>query len=356
MSWLDQINLRVVYKENLPRFRKRSAEILLCLLCLVALYFLFQCQSRPQHQLLNVSFDASRPAVSALNQAWSAFDGLQGASSIHAGSLEQTEALANGLLADTICVSSAGELDRLSQGRNALVSPDWRSQFPENSSPFTSSIVFIVRPDAKNSIEDWADILDDRRRIAIPDPRISGAGQYAYLALIYSIEQDGVLSPLQIAAALRQVQFLPYAATRSTEVFLNDSQYDALLTWESEALRIQKNPNNRSFKVVYPSYSLLIEPVVAIANNQVDRRGTRKAAEDYLNFYFSPAGQALIEQAGFRARRPSDSMEHMRPTNTLYTVESLFGSWPTAQALHLGPEGSLARLLEYRNARRGGTE
>jgi sulfate transport system substrate-binding protein len=356
MSWLDQINLRVVYKENLPRFRKRSAEILLCLLGLAALYFLFQCQSRPQHQLLHVSFDASRPAVNALNEAWNAAEGQLRATSIHAGSLEQTEALANGLLADTICVSSAGELDRLSQGRNALVSPDWRSQFPDNSSPFTSSIVFIVRPNPKNPIKDWTDILDNRRRIAIPDPLISGVGQYAYLALIYSIEQAGALSPLQIAAALRQVQFLPYAATRSTEVFLNDSQYDALLTWESEALRIQKNPNNSNFRVVYPSYSLLIEPVVAIANSQVDRRGTRNAAEDYLNFYFSPTGQTLIEQAGFRARRPSGTTDNTNPNNKLYSVESLFGNWSTAQALHLGPEGSLARLLKYRNARRGGTE
>jgi sulfate transport system substrate-binding protein len=267
MSWRNQINRRVTNKENLPRFRKRIAGAVLAALSLSALLFHFQ--TRPPEVLLNLAFDASRPALTQLDKAWTATS-QQKVSSVHAGSVHQTEALANGLVADTICVSSPGELDHLSQAKTGLVDPDWRSRFPENSSPFTSSIVFIVRRSALGEIEDWPDLFRSGRRIAVPDPHISGAGQYAYLALVYSAEQSVGSDPLKIAEALRPIHFLPYAASRSTEVFLKDTQYDALLTWESEAHRLKKNPDNRDFLVVYPSYSLQIEAVVAIAEAPVE--------------------------------------------------------------------------------------
>jgi len=181
MSWLDQINRRVTNRENLPRFRKRIAGAVLAVLGLSAL--LLYLQTRPPEVLLNLAFDASRPALTQLDKAWTATS-QQKVSSVHAGSVHQTEALANGLVADTICVSSPGELDHLSQAKTGLVDPDWRSRFPENSSPFTSSIVFIVRRSALGEIEDWPDLFRSGRRIAVPDPHISGAGQYARLSRI----------------------------------------------------------------------------------------------------------------------------------------------------------------------------
>ncbi len=355
MSWFEQINRRVAYQENLPRFRKRIAEGVFALLCLAAVLLYCQTRSRPPEVLLNIAFDAARPALTPLDKRWSASSD-QEVSSLHAGSIHQTEALANGLVADTICVSSPGELDRLSQVSDGLVNPNWRTRFPENSSPFTSSIVFIVRPTDHGAIKDWPDLFQTNRRIAVPDPRISGAGQYAYLALVYSAEQSVGTDPLKIAAALRPIHFLPYAASRSTEVFRRDTQFDALLTWESEALRLIRNPENHEFAIVYPSYSLQIEAVVAIADAQVNQRGTREAAEDYLRFFYTPEGQRIIENAGFRPRYPQTGTAPNAKGNTLYTVESLFGSWQNAKELHLGPNGSLMRLLEYRKARKGGTE
>jgi ABC-type sulfate transport system substrate-binding protein len=185
---------------------------------------------------------------------------------------------------------------------------------------------------------------------------MSGAGQYAYLALVHCAEQRVGTGLQEMVEALRPIQFLPYAATRSTEVFLRDPQLDALLTWESEALRVTKDPQYGEFTIVYPSFSLEIEVVVAIADAQVDQRGTREAAEDYLRFFYSPQGQSMIEQAGFRPRYPQAMTTLRSPKNTVQTVEAIFGSWQNALDRHLGPNGSLARFLEYRKARSGGTE
>jgi sulfate transport system substrate-binding protein len=355
MSWLDHINLRAVSAASLSIYRKRSAELLLGLICLTGLCLFFQHRNRPNDTLLNVSFDAARPTMARLDQAWSETTKMQ-VRSAHAGSLQQTEALANGLRADTICVSSASELDRLSQGTDGLVSPNWRERFPEMSSPFSSSIVFIIKPGVEETVQTWQDLLHSKLRLAIPDPRISGAGQYAYLALVYSIQKNNEPSAFQLTTALQQLQLLPYAAKRSTSVFLQSDQYDLLLTWESEAHRIMQQPKNQNLRIVHPNYSLKIEPVVAIVESQVDQRGTRHAAESYLNFYFSPQGQAIIEQSGFRRRLFTKQIAAEVPAQILYTVESLFGTWENAYELHLGPDSSLTRLLEYRSARKGGSE
>lgn len=355
MSWFGQINRCVTNQENLPRFRMRIAVGVFIILCLAAQLLYFQSISRPPEVLLNIAFDAARPALTPLDLAWSAISD-QRVYSIHAGSTHQTEALATGLIADTICVSSPGELDRLSQLAGGLVDPNWRAHFPENSSPFTSSIVFIVRPSARGAIEDWPDLFKPNWRIAVPDPRISGAGQYAYLGLIYSADQSVGTDPLKLAAALRSIHFIPHAASQSSSVFQRDTEFDALLTWESEALRLMQNSANHEFAIIYPSQSIKIEAVVAIADSQVDRRGTRDAAEDYLKFFFSPEGQSIIEQAGFRPRKPQATSLHPHGENRLHSVETLFGSWEKAQELHLGTNGSFTRLLEYRKARSGGTE
>ena len=356
MSWLEQINRRIPLRENMPLFRKRIVVGVIVFFCGLAWLLHYQRTSRPPEVLLNLAFDASRAALTPLDEAWSGASALQQVSSAYAGSIHQTEALARGLVADTVCLSSPGELDRLSQLGHGLVDSDWRTRFPENSSPFTSSIVFVVRDSGQGAIKDWPDLFGAKRRIAVPDPRISGAGQYAYLALAYSAEQHVGADPLKIAAALRSIHFLPHAASRSTKVFLRDKQYHALLTWESEARRLLQDPENHEFRLVYPGYSLQIEAVVAIVESQVDKRGSRQAAENYLGFYFSPEAQSIFEAAGFRPRYPVSGEPAPAPDTKLYTVEALFGSWEAAWTLHLGPTGSLTRLLAYRDARRGGTE
>ncbi|TVP78654.1 MAG: hypothetical protein EA353_07845 [Puniceicoccaceae bacterium] len=354
MSWIEQIARRIPLRENVALYRKRFVIVFLIIFALLAWQLKRQLDSRPPEVLLNLVLDAFKPALIELDRVWSTPD--RRVASTFAGSIHQTAALAQGLVADTICVSSPGELDYLSQAQIGLVAPDWRLRFPENSSPFTSSIVFLVRRSAAGEIQDWPDLFQANRRIAVPDPHISGAGQYAYLALIHYTEQSVGSYPLKIAESLRPIQFLPYAASRSSEVFLRDTQYDALLTWESEAQRILSEPDNSDFVIVYPSFSLQIEVVVAIAEAQVERRGTREAAEDYLRFFFSPEGQRIIETAGFRPRDALYNATRPPPPSTLHTVEALFGSWQQARELHLSPNGSLARLLAYRQARSGGTE
>ncbi len=355
MIWIDQLRRWVPGGENLLLYRRRIVVGILVFFMAVAWVFYAQHKNRSPGVLLNLGFDASRPALESLDEAWSAASEFR-VSSAYAGSIDQTESLVSGLVADSVCLSSPSELDRLSRSGKGLVAPDWRTRFPADASPFTSIVVLVVRAQASETIRDWPDLFDVGSRVALPDPRISGVGQYGYLVLAYSAEQRFGSDPLKIAEAFRPFEFLPFASRRSADVFLRDRRFAAFLTWESEALRILENAENEEFVLVYPSFSLEIEAVVALIEPLVDRRGSREAAERYLNYYFSPEGQTMLAAAGFRPRMEPSEVAVSLPAIPAYTVESLFGSWEEAWKRHLGPEGSFMRLMAFRNARLGGTE
>jgi len=353
MSWLDQIKRIAVNLPELKKFHLRSAECFLAaLLLLVGLAFWFW-PARPPDVLLNVAFDASQPLFEQVDAAWQKRSGTS-ADSRHAGSVQQSKALAKGLAADTICVASPWELDSLAQnGRTGLVAADWREQFPAQASPFHSTVVFLVRKTAEGRLKDWSDLFGSDLRFALPAPDVSGGGQYAYLALARSAEQRFGGNEWIFSAALDGAVFLPYGARRCTKAFLLDPNLDALLTWESEALRVVQDPNNEEFALVYTKTLIRIDPVVAIAEAQTKQRGTRDSAENYLHFLFSEEARKYIEAAGFRPNR-TESVG--APGSEAVPIETLFGNWPDARERHLGANGTYHRLMAYRKARTGGSE
>jgi sulfate transport system substrate-binding protein len=353
MSWLDQTKRLQANLPELRLFRLRSAEgMLALLLLLIALIYWFW-PARPPEALLNIIFDAAQPVFADLDAAWQEQSGVQ-VSSHHAGSIRQTEALAAGLVADTICVSSAWELDSLARsGRKGLVDENWREQFPAEASPFHSTVVFLVRKGAERRLRDWPDLFEADLRYALPSPDVSGGGRYAYLALAHQAEQYFGNKDWIFNKALDRASFIPHGARRCTEVFLRDSTLDALLTWESEALRALAKNGEKNLAVVYPKQLIRIDPVVAIAREQTEQRGAREHAEDYLSFLFSPEARRYIEIAGFRPSSPEASSSD---ESELVRVQTLFGSWQSAVDTHLAKDGSYPRLIAYRKARAGGSE
>jgi len=352
MSWLDQIKRLQANLPELRLFRLRSAEGFLALLLLLSGFIFWFWPARPPEALLNITFDAAQPLFEKVNAAWQAQSGGQ-VRSHYSGSIQQTEALAAGLVADTICVSSSWELDSLAQSRQkGLVLKNWRGQFPAEASPFHSTIVFLVRNDAEHRLRDWPDLFEAELRYALPAPNVSGGGRYAYLALAHHAEQHFGNRDWIFNKALDRATFIPHGARRCTEVFLRDSELDVLLTWESEALyAVAQDQENLS--IIYPEQLIRIDVVVAVAQAQALQRGTQERAEAYLRFLFSPEARHSIEAAGFWPSLPKTSRSEGRE---LVSIDTLFGSWQSALDTHLGKHGSYPRLIAYRKARSGGSE
>lgn len=353
MSWFEQIKRIADKLPELKKFHLRSAEFfLLILLLLTGLTYWFW-PARPPEALLNIAFDASQTLFEQVDAAWQEKSG-KSTSSLHAGSVHQSRALAKGLAADTICVSSPWELDSLAQnGRRGLVAANWRDQFPAQASPFHSTPVFLVRKRAEGRLQDWSDLFNAGLRYALPAPDVSGGGQYAYLALARSAELRFGDNEWLFSSLLDHAVFLPYGARRCTKVFLEDRNLDALLTWESEALRVVQDPNNQEFALIYPTTLIRIDVVVAIADAQTKQRGTRESAESYLTFLFSEDARGAIEAAGFRPNLPGSASA---PGGEATPIEALFDNWPEARERHLAANGTYQRLMAYRKARAGGSE
>ena len=187
----------------------------------------------------------------------------------------------------------------------------------------------------------------------MPAPDVSGGGQYAYLALAHSAEQRFGGNEWIFSSALDPAVFLPHGARRCTKAFIENPNLDALLTWESEALRVVQDPNHQEFVLIYPKTFIRIEPVVAIAEAQTEQRGTRESAEKYLHFLFSDEAREYIEAAGFRPNLPGLASA---PASKAVRIETLFENWPDARERHLAANGTYHRLIAYRKARTGGSE
>ncbi|MBT62846.1 MAG: hypothetical protein CML13_06505 [Puniceicoccaceae bacterium] len=353
MSWLQQIKQIADKLPELKKFHLRSAECFLAALLLLAGLTYWFWPARPPEALLNVAFDASQPLFEQVDAAWQNQSG-KSANSRHSGSVQQSKALAKGLVADTICVASPWELDALAQnGRKGLVAANWRDQFPAQASPFHSTVVFLVRKRAEGRLYNWSDLFDAELRYALPAPDVSGGGQYAYLALARSAEQRFGGNEWIFSSALDSAVFLPHGARRCTKAFLEDPNLDLLVTWESEALRVVQDPNNQEFALIYPKTLIRIDPVVAIAGAQTKQRGTRDSAENYLHFLFSDEARKYIEAAGFR---PNQTEPTSAPGSEAVRIETLFDNWPEGRERHLAANGTYQRLMAYRKARAGGSE
>ena len=195
---------------------------------------------------------------------------------LFAGSPQQAHAIAEGMIADAVCLSSSEEMDRLA-AHNNLLTESWRDRYPYGSSPFYSCIVFLVRTPVADQVSDWADLANPELRVSMPDPRTSGAGRYAYLALVHASKisvTDQPIERLRWTRFIVSIDFISLSSPNAFDKFHQEGHADVFLTWESEALRIRRSKLAEQYRLVYPSFSIKCEPVVAVLDKHTQKRGT----------------------------------------------------------------------------------
>jgi sulfate transport system substrate-binding protein len=298
-------------------------------------------------RLLNVSYDPTRELYKAVNAAYAQYwKGRTGQDLVinqsHGGSGAQSRSVIDGLQADVVTLALAYDIDALAD--RGLIAQNWQSRLPDNSSPYTSTIVFLVRKGNPWRLRDWSDLLKPGIQVITPNPKTSGGARWNFLAAwAWAIRQPGA-SPASAKDFVRklysQVPVLDTGARGSTNTFAQRSVGDVLLAWENEAFQsLAEYPGQ--FEIVAPSVSVLAEPPVAIVDKIVDRRRTRAVAEGYLNFLYSPLAQDLIGQNHYRPRNPAALAKYAAkfPKIPLVTIDGQFGGWRKAQATFFADGG-----------------
>ena len=310
-------------------------------------------------ELLNVSYDPTREFYRDVNAAfaaqWLAETGqVLSVQSSHGGSGKQARAVIDGLEADVVTLALAADIDAISQ-KGKLLPATWQSRLPEHSAPYRSTIVFLVRKGNPKGIRDWGDLVKPGVSVITPNPKTSGGARWNYLAAWTwaARENKGDLAKTLTYMALlyRHVPVLDTGARGSTTTFANRGIGDVLIAWENEAYLALGEGAAKDFEVVVPSISILAEPTVALVDANVDRHGTRRVAEAYLAFLYSPQGQQLAARHHFRPARPAGVpaplLAAFRPV-PMVTIDSAFGGWTQAQATHFADGAFFDKLLKSR--------
>jgi sulfate/thiosulfate-binding protein len=311
-----------------------------------------QAQAQAQTQartttLLNVSYDPTRELYKEINAAFAAYwKGKTGEildiKQSHGGSGKQARSVIDGLQADVVTLALAGDIDEIS-ARAKLLPADWQARLPNNSTPYTSTIVFLVRKGNPWKIKDWPDLVKPGVGVITPNPKTSGGARWAYLAAYdYGRKHGGEAAAKDYVTRLyRNVPILGAGARDATTTFAQRRIGDVLLSWENEAyLTIDEfGPN---YDIVYPSSSILAEPPVALVDKNVDRHKTRVQATGYLNFLYSPLAQDIIGKHHFRPREAAAAAKYASGFRQipLVTIDQAFGGWKKAGAAHFA-DGAL---------------
>jgi len=332
-------------------------------------------EERAKHvQLLNVSYDPTREFYRDINMAfaqeWQLKTGqIVSVKQSHAGSGSQARAVIEGLDADVVTLALAYDIDKIQQSGRKL-GADWQHRLPDNSAPYTSTIVFLVRKGNPKNIRDWADLARNGIQVITPNPKTSGGARWNYLAAWgYQLHRElgGDFSKLddpklvdQVAKAqanaeqfvttlYRHVPVLDRGARDATNTFVKREIGDVLIAWENEALLAIRELGPEQVEVVTPSLSILAEPPVAIVDTVVDRKGTRQVAEAYLRFLYTPTGQELAAKHYFRPRDGVVSERHRSefPALATFTIDAVFGGWAKAQHQHFDDDGSYDRITRF---------
>jgi len=299
--------------------------------------------------LLNVSYDPTRELYQELNKAFATQlkERTGQAVSIrqsHGGSGRQARSVIDGLDADVVTLALAYDIDELAE-KSKLLPADWQRRLPNNSSPYTSTIVFLVRKGNPKQIRDWNDLAKPGVAVITPNPKTSGGARWNYLAAwAYALKQPGGSDAKArdlVQGIYRNVPVLDSGARGSTTTFVERGLGDAFISWENEALLAIKELGPDKFELVYPSLSILAEPPVALVDRNVDRKRTRAVAQSYLEFLYTPAAQDIIARNGYRATDKSVAAKYARqfPALRLVTIDEVFGGWARAQKTHFADGG-----------------
>jgi sulfate/thiosulfate-binding protein len=303
-------------------------------------------QAPPQDvELTNVSYDPTRELYRGLNEAfarhWQASAGQKvTVRTSHGGSGKQARSVIDGLAADVVTLALAGDIDAIARESKRLPA-NWQTRLPNNSSPYTSTIVFVVRKGNPKGVTDWSDLARDGVSVVTPNPKTSGGARWNYLAAWASeldrSKGDPAAARKLVEAIYRNVPVLDSGARGSTTTFAQRAVGDVFISWENEAFLILQEFGADKFEIVVPSFSILAEPPVSLVDAVVDKRGTRKVAEGYLDFLYSAPAQAIIARNFYRPSKPeaADPADLARfPKLRLVTIDQVFGGWSKAQAEH----------------------
>ncbi len=305
-------------------------------------------------ELQNVSYDPTREFYEEVNAAFARKWAAEGNDEIritqsHGGSGKQARAVIDGQPADVVTLALSLDIDVIAS-EAGLLPADWQTRFPNNSSPYTSTIVFVVRKGNPKGIEDWGDLAREGIQVITPNPKTGGAPRWVYLAgWAWAEKQNGgdqTAAREYITKLYKNVPVLDSGARGSTTTFAQRNIGDVLLSWENEAHLIEKEFPGKT-QIVYPSLSILAEPPVAVVEKTAARRGTTEAARAYLEFLYTPEGQDLAGKHFYRPRDPQAAAKYasLFPDIELVTIDH-FGGWPQAQQTHFSDGGIFDQIYE----------
>jgi sulfate transport system substrate-binding protein len=303
--------------------------------------------------LLNVSYDPTRELYEEFNAAfakhWKAKAGQDvKVKQSHGGSGKQARAVIDGLEADVVTLALAYDVGAVAKA--GFLAADWQKRLPQNASPYTSTIVFLVRSGNPKGIRDWDDLVKPGVGVITPNPKTSGGARWNYLAAWAHAKAKPGGSDANarefVRALFKNVPVLDSGARGSTTTFVERGLGDVLLAWENEAFLAVQQLGKGKFEIVVPKSSILAEPPVAVVDRVVDRRGTRAVAQAYLEFLYSPEGQEIAAKHHYRPRDPKVAKRHAADFTDvkLSTIDDLFGGWEKAQAAHFADGGSFDQI------------
>jgi sulfate transport system substrate-binding protein len=308
--------------------------------------------------LLNVSYDSTREFYNEIDRAFSADWKQKTGAEIriqesHGGSGKQARAVLDGLEADVVTLALAYDIDALRE-RGNLIPADWQKRLPDNSSPYTSTIVFLVKKGNPKNIRDWNDLIKKNVSVITPNPKTSGGARWNYLAAYgYALKtHNGSDAEAKkfIEQLYRHVPVLDAGSRGSTTTFVQRHIGDVLIAWESEAMLALDEIGRGKYEIVYPSMSILAEPPVCVVDKYADQHGTRKLATAYLEFLYSDDAQEIAAKHHFRPRSEKMAKKYAAefPSLKLFTVDDVFGGWKKAQQVHFNERGLFDQISKSR--------
>lgn len=318
---------------------------------LLGLSFAAQVQAQDV-SLLNVSYDPTRELYSELNEAFAKHWKDKTGQTVtiqqsHGGSGKQARSVIDGLEADVVTLALAQDIDALNKN-GELIPKNWQSRLPQNSSPYTSTIVLVVRAGNPKNIKDWDELVRDDVKVITPNPKTSGGARWNYLAAWeFAKRKYGSDEAAQkfIERLYKNVPVLDTGARGASITFSQRNQGDVFISWENEAYLLEKE-FGKQFDIVYPSISILAEPPVTVVDKNVDRKGTREVATAYLNFLYTDVGQDIAGKNFYRPRSAAAQKKYLSqfPDINLFTIDDAFGGWERATQTHFVDGGTFDQI------------
>ena len=305
--------------------------------------------------LLNVSYDPTRELYKDINAGFAAQWKAKTGDDVtinqsHGGSGKQARSVIDGLEADVVTLALAYDIDEIAD-RAKLLPANWQTRLANNSTPYYSTIVFLVRKGNPKGVKDWDDLVKPGVGVITPNPKTSGGARWNYLAAWgYATKKYGSAAAAKdfVTKLYKNVPVLDSGARGSTTTFVQRGQGDVLLAWENEAFLATRELGVGQYEIVVPSVSVLAEPPVAVVDKNVDKHGTRRVAEAYLSYLYTPAAQEMIAKNYYRPRDQAVAAKYASvfPKISLFTIDRNFGGWRKAQAAHFNDGGLFDQIFD----------